>query len=159
MGRKGAELYLASRYGENSELARVTALRRMDAARFTGFLKETARLLESVYSRSDYSGEEKLTEKKRIIAERAASYAGESEGYSASAYRSFDMGGINNAYLDLYRLYEDDPSLYERLLEEKAQGSLKSLIGYAIAAAQDYKALQRTKLAPPRMADYLATSP
>ncbi len=159
VGRKGAELYLVSRYGEASELARVTALRRMDASRFTGFLKETARLLESVYGRSDLSREEKLREKSRVITDRAALYKDEAQSYDTVAYRSFDMGGINNAYLDLYRLYEDDPSLYEQLLEDKAQGSLKNLVTFAIATARDYRALQKRKLAPPGMAEYLASSP
>jgi hypothetical protein len=69
------------------------------------------------------------------------------------------MGGINNAYLDLYRLYEDDLSLYERLLGDKAQGSLKALIAYVIASSKDYRALQRKKPAPPLMTAYLEAAP
>jgi predicted aminopeptidase len=159
VGRKGAELYLAARYGDNAEPALANALRRGDAARFAAFLKETAALLEALYSRQDLSREEKLAEKARVIAERAELYKAEAAGYSAAGYRSFDMGGINNAYLDLYRLYEDDLSLYERLLGDKAQGSLKALIAYVIASSKDYRALRRKKLAPPLMAAYLETAP
>jgi predicted aminopeptidase len=159
VGRKGAELYLAARYGHNSEASMANARRRGDAARFAAFLKETAALLEALYGRQDLSREEKLAAKARVITERAARYKAEAEAYSAAAYRSFDMGGINNAYLDLFRLYEDDLSLYERLLEEKAQGSLKELIALVVAASKDYQALQRKKLAPPLMSAYLDTAP
>lgn len=159
VGKKGAELYLASRYGEDSAPAQAAALRREDAARFAGFLKATAGLLESVYGNSDLTTEEKLREKARVIADRASLYYELAEGFNAEAYRSFDMGGINNAYLDLFRLYEDDPALYESLLEEKAQGSLKDLVARALSSANGYRALSRKKLAPPSFADYLASLP
>ncbi len=159
VGQKGAELYLAARYGENSALARAAALRRDDAARFSGFLKDTAALLERAYGSADMSAAEKLNEKARLIAERAALYRLEALSFGSAAYRAFDMGGINNAYLDLYRLYEDDTSGYERLLNDKARGDLKGLVAYAISASKGYRALRRDKPAPPSFADYLAAAP
>ncbi|MBU0934205.1 MAG: hypothetical protein KKC64_01200 [Spirochaetes bacterium] len=45
------------------------------------------------------------------------------------------MASINNAYLDLYRLYEEDLSLYERWFAERAQGDIQRFISTLIQLA------------------------
>lgn len=128
VGRRGARLYVSKVYGSSSpELSALDAAR-ADAEAFANYLRRTASLLETVY-RSDRSREEKLSAKSEILKDRAEEYRGAaSRLFRGEAYRNFPMDKINNAYLDLYRLYEGEPELYEEFLERDCGGDLARFI-------------------------------
>jgi len=138
VGRKGAELYLAERYGPDSEALVARRSREADGAAFVEFLKGTARLLDDAYGDATKSRGEKLAAKATILAERAAEFREISDAvFQDEGYRRFDMGMINNAYIDLYRLYEEDLGLYERWFERVAAGSLPDFVATLKALADE----------------------
>jgi predicted aminopeptidase len=144
IGRKGAERYLEDRYGADSEQLAARRRRAADGAAFTGFLKGTAALLDDVYRNPALTKEEKLERKAGILSARASDYRAEAGAlFAGEEYRAFDMGAVNNAYIDLYRLYEEDLGLYEAWFDRVAGGSLTefvgSLTGLAETAGKDIK--------------------
>ncbi|TFG80407.1 MAG: hypothetical protein E4H20_11070, partial [Spirochaetales bacterium] len=123
------ENYLTERYGADSDELAVRRRRQKDSEAFTGWLKETARLLDEVYRRPGQDRAAILKDKARIIGERAAEYATLAPLlFSSEAYADFNMGGINNAFLDMYRLYEEDLSLYRSYYDRVAGGSMPKFI-------------------------------
>ncbi len=136
VGRAGAERYLQESYGPDSEEARRRTERLRDRAAFAAYLTETARLLEEAYADPALDREARLARKAAVIADRAGAYAeGAAGAFADPGYASFDMARINNAYLDLYRLYEEDLGLYERWLEGPAAGSLVEFVSSLKALA------------------------
>lgn len=137
IGRLGAERYLAARYGIESELAQARAMRREDAERFRAFLAATGAELERAYAGAGTDRAARLEAKARIIRERAGIYKErEAERFRASGYADFDMAKINNAFIDLYRLYEEDLSLYARFLEGPADSNPRRMIELLAALAR-----------------------
>lgn len=136
VGRKGAELYCTERFGDGSDEALRRKARLDDRAAFVDYLRETARLLEAVYADPALDRDGRLERKAALLAERAMAYAESAPGrFQDEAYARFDMSRINNAYLDLYRLYEEDLSLYERWYEGPAAGSLSGFVASLKALA------------------------
>lgn len=153
VGRLAAEGWLAYRYGPDSPELEKRRQRAADRLAFTRWLSETARLLAEVYGQSGLSREDILARKARIIAERAAEYRAQAPAlFTNKAYADFDMASINNAYLDLYRLYEEDLSLYQRWYDEVAGRSLpafmESLSVLAKAEKKGIKAAMAARLGP-----------
>lgn len=138
IGRLGAERYLAERFGIESELAQARALRREDAERFRDFLAATGAELERAYAEAGQDRAARLEAKGRIIKERAGVYKEREAGrFHAPGYADFDMAKINNAFIDLYRLYEEDLSLYARYLEGPAESSPRRMIELLVALAKE----------------------
>ncbi len=136
VGREAAARYIAANEGEEApDLASLRRARRDEAA-FANFLRGTAAELEAVY-RAPLSVEEKRARKKAVIAERAALFEQEYEKLFASErFRGFPMDKINNAYLDLYRMYEGEPELYASYLERVCGGDLRAFIADMARLAQ-----------------------
>lgn len=112
VGREGSALYLARKYGPDSAALAGATRSRADAQAFAAWLRGTATELEAVYS-SEAAPEEKRRRKAEVIAARAVAYKAAYDGlFATDRYRDFPMERINNAYLDLYRLYEGEPELY-----------------------------------------------
>lgn len=129
VGRKGAELYLEERYGRNSVQMADRKARNADGAAFTAFLKGTATLLDEVYQDSSTTKDEALKKKADLIQRRALVYRTEAATrFSSENYRDFDMATINNAFIDLYRLYEEDLALYEDWFISESGESLPRFI-------------------------------
>lgn len=138
IGRVGADLYMERRYGKDSPEYKHRLDRRHDGDAFVGFLKETARQLDAVYADTSIPRPEKLDKKAQIIEERAVIFRDVAARlFVGQGYRDFDMGRVNNAYIDLYRLYEDDLDLYRRWLDVVAQGSLPRFVDSLVALARD----------------------
>ncbi|NLJ46055.1 MAG: aminopeptidase [Treponema sp.] len=128
VGRRGARLYIARTYGPDSPELSALDEARADAEAFADYLRETAGLLEALYS-SERSREEKLEEKSRILSARAEEFRKTAaRRFREESYRTFPMDRINNAYLDLYRLYEGEPELYSEYLEGVCGGDLVRFI-------------------------------
>ena len=125
LGRKATDLYIDSVYGPDSELKVARAVRSADGKAFVAFLKETSRLLESVYSDQSLDTVSKLRKKEIVIATRAELYRDTAASmFEGDGYRDFDMGTVNNAYIDMYRLYEEDLGLFEEWYKSIAKESL-----------------------------------
>lgn len=141
VGREGSLLWLESKYGKNSEEVARAIDRRKDAETFSAFLRETARQLETVYA-SKAGDDEKRRRKAEIIAERASEFSKDyDKNFITDTYRNVAMARINNAWLDLYRLYEGEPALYRDWYQRMDGGNLRSFI-------VDMTALAKGKRAP-----------
>jgi len=128
VGRRGARLYLARAFGADSLELEALDANRADSEGFAAYLRETARQLEAVYQ-SGKSREDILALKAEIITVRAREYRDAAPTLlRGEGYRSFPMERINNAYLDLYRLYEGEPELYDEYLEIVCGGDLAVFI-------------------------------
>jgi predicted aminopeptidase len=110
VGSEGARLYMESRYGADSAEYAGMLTAEADYKRYVTFIQELIRKLNDLY-KSGRSGAEKLSEKEKIINAAKERFAEEYESvFSGESYRGFLEMPVNNAYLELYRLYytEDD---------------------------------------------------
>ncbi len=152
VGRRGAEAFLLNLEGQASPSLAEARRSRQRSEAFAAFLRDTARELEAVYA-SPASPEEKRQAKARIIADRARVYRERGSqlfgsGPDAAGWRNFDMARINNAWLDLYRLYEGESELYADYCRLVCKDDLAVFIAKAraLAKAKDPKAEMRREL-------------
>jgi predicted aminopeptidase len=139
VGREGSLIYLARKYGPDSAQVRAARDSRSDAEAFASYLAGTAKELEAVYS-SKASEEEKRSRKAEVIAARAAEYKRDYPSlFKGKAYEAFPMERINNAYIDLYRLYEGESSLYRDFYERACGSDLKRFVETVSRIARDPK--------------------
>jgi len=129
LGRKATESYLDSVYGPDSNTAVVRRQRAADGEAFVSFLKETARLLDLIYNNQELDTAARLLKKQQLIKARADVYREKSAlMFSGAGYKEFDMGTINNAFIDMYRLYEEDLNMFEAWYNDIAMESLPQFI-------------------------------
>lgn len=149
VGRQGARIYIARTYGPSSPELSALDDSRKDAEAFAVYLRETADLLQGVYS-SNQTREDKLAAKSEIIDSRAVEFRQSASGtFRQTSYRDFPMEKINNAYLDLYRLYEGDLRLYAEYMERVCEGDLAAFIQSVAAISKsvgDPKEILRTAI-------------
>jgi len=118
VGTQGARLYIESRFGADSEEYLAIDSRVADSNAFRAFLVELCAALDAVYTRADLNREEKLSEKERLIMAAKERFAQEYETrFQSNNYRGFSSIPVNNAYLDLYRLYHEEDNFLENLFE------------------------------------------
>ncbi|MBL8967309.1 MAG: aminopeptidase [Spirochaetaceae bacterium] len=135
VGREGAARYLAAREGPDSPSLAAARLSRREAEAFAAWLRGTAAALEPVYAAAD-PPERKRERKAAVIAERAAAFEREyGNSFETERYRGFPMARLNNAYLDLYRLYEGESGLYRDYFEKAAGGDLRRFVADMAALA------------------------
>jgi predicted aminopeptidase len=150
VGGEGSLIYLASVYGPDSPQLKRATVERADADAFSAWLRGTAAELQTVYSCA-LPPAEKRARKAQIIAARAAEFKVKySELFRGDAYRDFPMDKINNAYLDLYRLYEGEPGLYRDFYSKLCESSLRIFVrkvSRIVKAGGDPKAAMRRALA------------
>ncbi|MCL2128576.1 MAG: aminopeptidase [Treponema sp.] len=117
IGSEGARLYMESRYGPDSEEYRAMAAAEEDSRRYVAFIRELASELQALYE-SGAGREEKLAEKERVIGAAKERFgAGYDSLFSGENYRGFLDLPVNNAYLELYRLYYAEDSFMQDLYE------------------------------------------
>lgn len=140
-GDTGAALYVESRFGPDSAEYRSIGEAAGDQAAFRTFLRGLCGELETVYA-SAMGREEKLAEKARIIAAAMERFDAKYDAcFQTENFRSFSQLPINNAYLDLYRLYYEEDrfftGLYERLPDPEpgSTGGVRRLRAFIAAAA------------------------
>jgi predicted aminopeptidase len=135
VGSEGARLYIAKTFGEDSDESRAIAASDGDHAVFLAFIRELIVELELLYA-GDLPRNEKLHKKAEIIQAAKTRFA---ETYDTlfqnDNYRGFSDLPINNAYLELYRLYYEEDH-YFRDLYARAGSDLPRFI----AAAKTLKA-------------------
>jgi len=130
VGTQGARLYIISRYGEDSDQYREIFTSEEDSQTFVAFIQGLAAELEVLYS-SNVSREEKLSEKERIIAEAQERFEREYDDlFSNDNYRGFSQMSINNAYIELFRLYYAQDNFFADLYE-RAGSDLPAFIAAA----------------------------
>ncbi|MDR3191501.1 MAG: aminopeptidase [Treponema sp.] len=134
VGTEGARLYIEKKYGGASAQYREIFDSEEDSAVYVAFLRELIGELDGLY-KSGLGREETLARKEEIIRlnkERFARDYGsrfKTEGYRNLVGRFADLP-LNNAYLELYRLYFADNRFY-RDLYERSGGDLPRFIAAA----------------------------
>ncbi|MCL2067693.1 MAG: aminopeptidase [Treponema sp.] len=129
-GSEGARLYIESRFGVDSDEYREISISEADKNAFVDFIRALIAELEAVYS-GVMSREEKLLEKERIILAAQSRFDLEYENrFTTDNYRGFSTIPVNNAYLQLYRLYYADDDFFEDLYERSGR-DLPALIAAA----------------------------
>jgi predicted aminopeptidase len=119
VGSRGARLYIESRFGADSEEYRNIDNGSGDSQAFRTFLRELGAELDAVYTRDDLNRETKLAEKGRIIKAAQERFEKEYETlFQSDKYRKFSSIPVNNAFLDLYRLYYEEDNFIADLFEK-----------------------------------------
>jgi predicted aminopeptidase len=137
VGGEGSLIYLASKYGAESPEVLAARADRADEAAFSAYLLTTAKELEAVYA-SVASDDEKRKRKAEIIAARAGEYKMEYAAlFKGDGYKDFHMERINNAYIDLYRLYEGEIPLYRDFYQKRCSSDMKLFIKTVARIASD----------------------
>ncbi|MDR2730806.1 MAG: aminopeptidase [Treponema sp.] len=143
-GSEGARLYMVSRFGFESAEYNDMITAETDSKKFIGIIQDLIEKLDVLYS-SGADHEKLLQEKKNIISAAQEKFEIEYDNnFKSDRYRGFSKLEINNAYLDLYRLYHPADNFYEDLYERGG----KDLTAF-IAAAKTIskKGDPRTQLA------------
>jgi predicted aminopeptidase len=101
-----------------------------DSSAYITFIQDLIDRLNSVY-KSNIPREEKLLQKDAIIkASQEQFAAGYESRFLSDNYRGFSRLPVNNAYLELFRLYYDGKAYYKELYE-KYGSNLPRFIGAA----------------------------
>jgi predicted aminopeptidase len=130
VGTEGARLYIEKKYGGDSAEYRELDDSAADGRAYVAYLQGLIAELQILYQ-SDVSREEKLAQKAEIIKASQERFIQNYESlFSGDNYRSFSELAVNNAYLELYRLYYEGGSFY-RDLYEKSGGDLTRYIAAA----------------------------
>jgi len=146
VGTEGAKLYMAKRAsGElnNTESHSVADAEEDEAIKadrlaFYGFIHGLIAELNQMYE-SKISREEKLKQKEEIIETAKSGFMVAYEDvFKTDRYRFLGELPINNAYLDLYRLYHEEDDYFKKLYESRGSDLVKF-----IAAAKTLRAGRR----------------
>ncbi|MDR2343067.1 MAG: aminopeptidase [Spirochaetaceae bacterium] len=130
IGSEGARLYIRKRYGDLSPQMENLVYSDADNAAYVAFIQELTAELDAVY-KSEIPREQKLEQKQMIIAAAQSRFADEYETrFHSDNYRGFSEIEINNAYLELYRLYYSGGGRLKELYEESG-GNLHAFIAAA----------------------------
>ncbi|MDR2796229.1 MAG: aminopeptidase [Spirochaetaceae bacterium] len=130
IGSEGARLYIKDRYGDSGARLESVLYSEADNAAYIAFIQGLIDELDTVY-KSEIPREQKLEQKQKIIAAAQDRFAAEYETrFHSGNYRGFSEIEINNAYLELYRLYYSGGSKLRELYEESG-GSLYAFISAA----------------------------
>jgi predicted aminopeptidase len=135
VGEEGSRLYIEKRFGKESPEYREMLEDRADSAAFVAFIQALIAELETLYT-SAASREEKLMGKGLIIKEAQERFTIRYETlFTSDRYRFFSTMAVNNAYLELFRLYYAGDSylreLYQRCGGERSEGALAAFISVA----------------------------
>jgi predicted aminopeptidase len=117
IGKEGARLFMERRYGKDSQEYRQMLISAEDSRNFVAFLQELIAQLDVLFA-SGQNREEILTQKEQIINTAKERFDEEYESrFSSDNFRGFSALPVNNAYLDLFRLYHARDSFFEDLFE------------------------------------------
>jgi predicted aminopeptidase len=121
VGSEGARLYMESRFEINSEARRRMLDAEADTAAFLECIRELIGELETLYAGND-SPAEKLQKKEELIAAAQTRFVEEySRRFKSENYRGFASLPVNNAYLELFRLYYGGGDFYRDLYLRSGQ--------------------------------------
>jgi predicted aminopeptidase len=130
VGTEGARLYIEKKYGRESAEYQAVFEGEADSKAYIAYLRGLITELEEVY-RSAASREEKLARTAEIISLSQERFKRDYDTlFKGPDYQSFAELPVNNAYLELYRLYYEGGDFY-RDLYERSGGSLPRFIAAA----------------------------
>jgi predicted aminopeptidase len=132
VGTEGSRLYIEKKQETGStvpdDAGAVNA--RADSAAYLAFIRALIAELDGLY-KSGLPREEKLQRKAQIIEEAKARFnESYEERFKTDNYRGFIELQVNNAYLELYRLYHEEDH-YFKSLYERSGNDLAKFIGAA----------------------------
>jgi predicted aminopeptidase len=134
IGTEGARLYIEKYYGADSDEYRAIGAGNADSRAFVIFIQSLIKDLNAVYE-SGIPHEEKLMRKTEIIAAAQENFAARYDDlFENDSYRGFAKMQINNAYLDLYRLYNEGDHYFEEIYDRMGRN-----LPAFIAAAKTWK--------------------
>jgi predicted aminopeptidase len=140
VGSEGARLYVAAAFGPDSPEYRQIGESENDRAAFLAFMNGLITGLEALYQ-GPLTREEKLRQKEELIGAAQRRFEAEyDERFQSDGYRGFSRLPVNNAYLELFRLYYGGGSYLEDLYRRSGEN-----LGDFIAAA---KTVSRRGAAP-----------
>jgi predicted aminopeptidase len=117
VGSEGARLYIAKTYGPDSGEYQQIGESEKESAAFLAFIRGLIGELETLYE-SNAEKDEKLKVKGEIIREAQARFEAEYDTlFQSDNYRGFPKLQVNNAYLELYRLYYEEDSFFKDLYD------------------------------------------
>jgi len=120
-GSEGARLYIETRFGIDSEEYQKMLASKDDGKKYVAFIQELIAELDALYS-SDLDREEKLSKKESIINAAKERFDAEYESrFTSDNFRGFSKLPINNAYLELYRLYHSPDNFFADLYERSGR--------------------------------------
>jgi predicted aminopeptidase len=121
VGSEGARLYIEKTFGRDSPEYQRIGDSAADTAVFLAFIRELIAELDGVYQ-SNMDREEKLRRKEEVISAAKKRFeAGYDDQYLGEAYRAFPQLAVNNAYLELYRLYYAEDTFFQNLYERSGR--------------------------------------
>jgi len=127
IGREGGRQYMVSRFGMDSVEYQSMIDSEIDSRSFIAFIQELGAELNAMYEKNT-SRSEKIIQKEKIIAAAKERFNDEYEElFSSENYRGFFDLPVNNAYIDLFRLYYEEESAIPDLFE-KSGNDLTSFI-------------------------------
>ena len=130
VGSEGARLYMESRFGVDSDEYGAMVAAEEDNRRFVTFILDLVSELQTLYG-SGASRDEKFREKEAIIGAAKERFAAEYDDlFTSGNYRGFSDLPVNNAYLELYRLYHAEDNFFTDLYERSG----KNLPAFIVAA-------------------------
>jgi len=136
VGKEGARLYIET-MGLTEDDSRAAEIR-ADRAAYLAFLQSLIAELESLYS-AGLPKDETLTRKEEIIADAKVRFAETYDTlFTTENYRFFIEVPVNNAYLDLYRLYHEKDNFLQTLFE-RSGSDLPAFIAAAKTLATTQK--------------------
>ena len=134
VGEVGAEIYVAQKYGTDSEEYRSIHRLRADREAFREVIRSVHADLQSAYD-SLASRDARLAAKRDIFRDAQARFAERyDELFLTDRYRGFAEAPPNNAYIDSYMKYTGDIDLYHRLLDHQG-GDVRTVIELLRVAA------------------------
>lgn len=127
VGDRGALEYLERRYGIASEVVAQARRRQAERTHFTSFVRALAFRLEGIYEQQA-PDDWKRAQRDSIVAEEKVRFElSYPQWFGDDAYRRFVERPITNAYLDLYRTYNDDVDLIAAF-HDTLEGSVGRLV-------------------------------
>jgi len=121
IGSEGARLYVESRYGADSKEYRESFSSDGEYKNYVAFIQELIAELDKLYS-SEIDRAVKLTEKEKIILAAKERFNAEYDTrFSSDNYRGFSTLPVNNAYLELYRIYHAQDNFYSDLYDSSGK--------------------------------------
>jgi len=121
VGSEGSRLYMASRFGTDSAEYKEMLASENDNKNYVAFLQDLIKELNELYE-SDKSREEKLSEKEKIINNSKERFAANYDSlFTGGGYRVFSELPVNNAYLELYRLYYAEDKYFANLFAKSGK--------------------------------------
>ena len=121
IGTAGSRLYIKSRFGLDSEEYQRMFTTEDESYKFIAFVQELIANLEVLYS-GDLNREEILIQKESIIKAAQERFDIEYDSrFSDDNYRGFSQLPVNNAYLEIFRLYHAGGSYLAELYERSGE--------------------------------------